>query len=288
MRQGLALPTGGGCGDPRLLMELAELAEASGWDGVFLEDYVLYQGDRRAPTCDTWVALAAMAVRTERVRLGVEVAPLARRRPWNVARQAAGVDQLSGGRMVLGVGIGDVGNDIGIDASFTAFGEEVDARRRGDMLDEALDVIAGLWTGEPFSYRGRHFQVDDVTFLPRPLQQPRIPIWVGGGYPNRRPTERALRWGGSCLYRETHGGDWQDMGPDEVRALRAAAGRRPLEIAVGGRRRGEDWERDRELMRAVAEAGADWWCEWLAPAPAHELRAAVARGPLLASGASSR
>ena len=172
MEYGLSLPTGGVCGDRRFLVELAERAEAAGWDGIFLEDYVLYQGDPAMPTCATWVALAAMATRTEHVRLGVEVAPLTRRRPWNVAREAAGVDQLSGGRVILGVGLGDLGDSVVVDASFSRFGEERDARVRGEMLDEGLEIVAGLWTGQPLSFRGKHFTVDDVTFLPRPVQEP--------------------------------------------------------------------------------------------------------------------
>ena len=97
MRYGLALPTGGECGDPRFLLELAVLAEEVGWDGVFLEDYVFYQGDPARPTTNTWTALAAMAVHTSRIILGIEVVALTRRRPWNVAREAAAVDQLSEG-----------------------------------------------------------------------------------------------------------------------------------------------------------------------------------------------
>jgi alkanesulfonate monooxygenase SsuD/methylene tetrahydromethanopterin reductase-like flavin-dependent oxidoreductase (luciferase family) len=271
VQYGLALPTGGECGDPRFLVELAELAEASGWDGVFLEDYVLYQGDPRIPTCNTWVALAGMATRTERVRLGVEVTPLTRRRPWNVAREAAGVDQLSDGRLILGVGLGDVG-----DPGFTRFGEETDARRRAERLDEGLEILAGLWTGAPFSFRGEHFVVEDVTFLPRPLQEPRPPIWIGGGYPNPRPVERALRWDGSCLYREGEG----QLSPASVADLRARAGDRPWDISVGGQHRADDWEAEREHIRAVAAAGANWWVEWLPPADRETLRAGTERGPL--------
>lgn len=280
MRYGLSLPTGGECGDPRFLVALAERAEAEGWDGLFLEDYVCYGGDATAPTCNVWAVLAAIAARTERILLGTEVTPLTRRRPWNVAREAATVDQLSCGRMILGVGLGDTGEAVGVDASFTRFQEETEPKRRGGILDEALEIIAGLWTGEPFSYRGRHYVVDDVTFQPRPVQQPRIPIWVGGGYPNPRPTRRALRWDGSCLYKETHGGPWEDMTPEDVRALREAAGNRPFTIAVGGSGRSDDWETVREHIRAVAEAGADWWIEWVPPAEREQMIEAVARGPL--------
>lgn len=276
MEYGLSLPTGGECGDPRFLVELAERGEAAGWDGIFLEDYVLYQGDPAMPTCATWVALAAMATRTARVRLGVSVTPLTRRRPWNVAREAAGVDQLSGGRVILGVGLGDLGDSVVMDASFSRFGEERDARLRGEMLDEGLEILAGLWTGEPFTFRGKHFTVEEVTFLPRPVQQPRIPIWIGGGYPNPRPTRRAARWDGSCLYRDkTH-----TLSPDDVRAIRANAGDRPYDVAVGGAPRREDWDEQREYVRAVAGAGATWFVEWVPPAGAATMREAVERGPL--------
>jgi alkanesulfonate monooxygenase SsuD/methylene tetrahydromethanopterin reductase-like flavin-dependent oxidoreductase (luciferase family) len=277
---GLSLPDGGECGDPTFVVELGRLAEESGWDGVFLEDYVCYQGDRAAPTCDAWTALAALAPLTSRVRLGTMVTPLTRRRPWNVARQVAAVDALSGGRAVLGVGLGDTGESVGVDASFTAFGEELDARSRGSMLDEALEIVAGLWTGEPFSFDGAHYRVDEVTALPVPPQRPGPPIWVGGGYPSRRPVERALRWDGSCLYRRADGDEFVRMSPDDVRDLRARAGDRPWTIAVGGSGRGQDAEAEREHIRSVAEAGADWWVEWVPPASRDAMRTAVARGPL--------
>jgi alkanesulfonate monooxygenase SsuD/methylene tetrahydromethanopterin reductase-like flavin-dependent oxidoreductase (luciferase family) len=268
---GIALPTGGECGDPRFLVELARAAENAGWDGVFLEDYVWYQGDPTIPTCDPWAALTAMAVATERVRLGFEVVALARRRPWIVARQAAAVDQLSEGRFVFGVAQGDTG-----DPGFTHVHEELAVRVRAERLDEGLAIIAGLWSGEPFSFRGEHFSVDEVTFRPRPVQEPRPPIWIGGGYPNRGPVERALRWDGSCLY----GREGGHLTAEDVRALRSCAGDRPWTIAVGGQPRRDDWAEERSQIEAVRKAGADWWVEWAPPAAREELRAAVGRGPL--------
>lgn len=277
MHHSLTLPTGGPSADPRFLLELAERAEAAGWDGVFLEDYVLFQGDPEAPTCDPWIALAGMAVRTERIRLGTKVTPLARRRPWNVARQAAAIDQLSGGRMILGAGLGDVGDHVVRDASLTHLGEELDAERRAAMLDEALAIIAGLWTGEPFSHDGTHFNVAEVTFLPRPVQQPRIPIWIGGGYPNPGPTRRAARWDGSMLYR-AGGGDLQAA---DVRGIRAAAGDRPYDITVGASR-SADPGADAERLRALEEAGATWTSQYVPVQDAATMRRAVDRGPILA------
>jgi alkanesulfonate monooxygenase SsuD/methylene tetrahydromethanopterin reductase-like flavin-dependent oxidoreductase (luciferase family) len=273
---GLALPTGGECGDSRFLVELAERAEAAGWNGLFLEDYVLYQGDPAMPTSSTWPVLAAIAVRTQRLVLGVEVTPLARRRPWNVAREVAAVDQLSEGRAVLGVGLGDVGEFVVADASFTHFGEELDARRRAEQLDEGLEIIAGLWTGEPFSFRGAHYTVDEVIFLPPPVSEPRPPIWIGGGYPHRRPIERALRWDGACLYNAGHG----PLPPEAVADLRARAGDRPWTIAVGGSGRRDDWDAEREHIASVRDAGADWWVEWAEPADRDDMRQVVERGPL--------
>jgi alkanesulfonate monooxygenase SsuD/methylene tetrahydromethanopterin reductase-like flavin-dependent oxidoreductase (luciferase family) len=276
MRYGISLPTGHVCGDPAFVLELALLAEEAAWDGVFLEDYVVFHGDPRAPTCDTFAALAAIAVETEHVVLGTLVTPLTRRRPWVVARQAASIDRLSGGRMVLGVGLGDTGESVGSDASFTHFGEERDPRRRAEVLDEALAIVDGLLRGEPFSFRGTQFTIDDVTFLPPPVQRPRMPIWIGGSYPARGPTERALRWDGSCLYHRAG----RPLNAADVRDLRGRAGARPFDIMTGGWGRLDDPEAERERIRAVAAAGATWWGEYVPAADPDTMRAAVARGPL--------
>lgn len=279
MRYGLSMASAGAYGDARTLGELAHLAEESGWDGIFLEDYIIHWGEDRN-TYDPWIALAAMALRTERITLGITVTPLSRRRPWKLAREALTLDHLSHGRFVLGVGIGN-----GSDTDFVGFGEVTATKQRAGMVDEALDVIAGLWSGESFSYQGQHYQIQDVTFLPKPVQQPRIPIWIGGGYPLPGPLERAARWDGSCMYKFTGGGPWQDMTPDDIRRLRAFVDERrgagtPFEITVGGRERGEDWEQDRAHIAAVAEAGATWWGEHIPPSDLDVMRAAIARGPL--------
>ena len=284
MKYGLNLPAAGAAGDARTLGEFAALAEASGWDGVFLEDYIVYQNRQDIPTYDSWVALATMALRTDRIRLGTEVTPLARRRPWKLARETVTLDHLSGGRLVLGVGLG-----VGSDVDIAHFGEETDNRRRASQLDEALEVLVGLWSGEPFSYTGRHFTIRETTFLPRPLQQPRIPIWVGGGYPSRGPLRRASRWDGACLYRAEAPGSSVDIGmlpPDGIRALKQFVdderqASTPFDILTGGRKRGEDWERERMLIRAVADAGATWWSEWIPPGDPAEMRQAIQRGPLV-------
>jgi alkanesulfonate monooxygenase SsuD/methylene tetrahydromethanopterin reductase-like flavin-dependent oxidoreductase (luciferase family) len=284
MRYCMNLPIGGPAAHPRRLAELAALAEEAGWDGVFVEDYIVYQNRQDVPTYDPWVALAAMALATSRVRLGTMVTPPARRRPWKVAREAVTLDHLSGGRLILGAGLGDTA-----DTTFAGFGEETRPATRAAMTDEALEVLAGLWTGEPFRYEGRHYHVGEVTFLPRPVQRPRIPIWIGGAYPNPGPLRRAARWDGAFLYRAAAAGSTDDSGealtPDALREVRRAAEAQrpagaPFDVVAGGPRRGHDWDLERERIRAAADAGATWFGEWIPPADFETMRAAVARGPL--------
>ena len=171
MRFGLNLGNGGPCADPRTMADLAALAEEAGWDGVFLEDYLVYQKQAGTPTYDPWVCLATMAMRTTRIRLGTTVTPLPRRRVAKLAAETVALDHLSGGRVTLGVGLGDAW-----DVALANLGEQTDARARARMVDEGLEVLVALWSGEPFSYAGQFYQVRDMTMLPRPLQSPRIPI----------------------------------------------------------------------------------------------------------------
>jgi alkanesulfonate monooxygenase SsuD/methylene tetrahydromethanopterin reductase-like flavin-dependent oxidoreductase (luciferase family) len=283
MRYGINLPNGGLTGDPQTAAELAALAEASGWDGVFLEDYIVWQGHQEVPTYDPWILLAAMALRTAHVRLGITVTPLSRRRPWKVARESVTLDHLSNGRLILGVGLGDTSLDI----SLTHFGEVIDVKQRSEMLDEALEIIANAWSGQPFSYYGKHYHTKEVALLPRPVQAPRIPIWIGGGFPLKGPTQRALRWDGSCMYIDTRGGPWRDWTPEDVRTLRTMAERwrskdTPFDIVLGGRQRDDDWDQERALIKSLAEAGATWWIEYLPPelGGMDVIREAIARGPL--------
>jgi alkanesulfonate monooxygenase SsuD/methylene tetrahydromethanopterin reductase-like flavin-dependent oxidoreductase (luciferase family) len=131
-----------------------------------------------------------MAQATSRVRLGTMVTPLARRRPWRVAQEVVTLDHLSDGRAVLGVGLGWPALE-----DFARFGDRSDDGLRAEMLDEALDLISALWSGEHVRHEGEHFDVD-TTMRPPPLQQPRPPVWVGGMWPNPGPFERAARWDG--------------------------------------------------------------------------------------------
>jgi alkanesulfonate monooxygenase SsuD/methylene tetrahydromethanopterin reductase-like flavin-dependent oxidoreductase (luciferase family) len=161
--------------DPRRLADVAARAEAHGWDGVFLWDHVAYDAPVRA-VADPWVAMSAMACATERVVLGPLVTPLARRRIQKLARETVSLDHLSDGRLVLGAGLGgDRGGEL------SRFGEELDPRARARLLDEGLARLEAYWGGE---------------LEPRPVQRPRIPVWLAARWPNRRPVRRAARWDG--------------------------------------------------------------------------------------------
>ncbi len=175
-------------GDPRTAAELAARAEARGWDGVFTWDGIVI-GDM--DTYDPWVVMTAMAMRTTRVRLGAIVSPPSRRRPWKLAHEAMSVDRVSDGRLVLPVGLGALD-----DATFGNVGEPTDAKTRASLLDETLEIVDGLWSGEAFAYAGRHYRFDPMTLRPTPVQRPRIPIWVVGAWPAERSMARAARWDG--------------------------------------------------------------------------------------------
>lgn len=190
MRYAVNLPNLEAYGDPQFAVKVAVAAEESGWDGVFVWDHIL--GWDGATIGDPWVILAAIAQATSSIRLGPMVTPLPRRRPWVLARQAVTLDHLSRGRLTLGVGLGHPP-----DAEYSTFGEDGDARVRAAKLDEGLDVLTGMWTGEPFEHQGRHYRIEKSTrFLPVPVQRPRIPIWVAGTIGKRSPMRRAARYEG--------------------------------------------------------------------------------------------
>lgn len=245
MRYAVNIPNFGDFADPAGVAGLAVVAERAGWDGLFVWDHIL--GWEGAPVGDPWVILAAAAVRTERLRIGTMVTPLPRRRPWVLSRQIVSLDHLSGGRVVLGVGIGYPPEE-----EFGTFAEPTDERVRADMLDEGLAILTGMWSGMPFGYDGSHYHLRTATFLPIPVQRPRVPIWVAGMWPHRRPFRRAARFDGVAPIRA----DMAAMSPSEVaevvayvRAHRTSP--EPFDVVVGGA--------PPEDPGAFAEAGVTWY-----------------------------
>jgi alkanesulfonate monooxygenase SsuD/methylene tetrahydromethanopterin reductase-like flavin-dependent oxidoreductase (luciferase family) len=223
MRSGLFLPLFDPLADPAVVARLAAEAEEASWDGFFLWDQIRWREPVLA-VGDTQVTLAAIAAATERIRFGPLVTPLARRRPVKVARETAALDLLSGGRLTLGVGLG--GDEFAREYSTT--GEEVDDRRRARMLDESLEILEAAWSGEPVRHRSEHYTVDAVRFLPRPVQRPRVPVWVAGFAGKPKPMRRAARYDGFFPIRLESADQLAEI-VARVRELREEAGRAPDE-----------------------------------------------------------
>ncbi|HET9872047.1 MAG TPA: LLM class flavin-dependent oxidoreductase [Propionibacteriaceae bacterium] len=282
MKFGMNVPIFGEYADVRLLAELATEAEASGWDGFWVWDHIQWSGEDdgepRQPSVDPIVALTMIAAATSRVRLGPMVMPLARRRPWKVARELATLDHLSAGRLTLGVGLGAPSG-----LEFGDFGEETAASVRAAKLDEGLDVLAGLWTAKPFDYTGQHYRLRHATLIPGPAQH-QVPIWVGGEWPSHRaPFRRAARFDGvhPVLI---------DVAPsDQPEAIRDLVGYLqrfrqdddPFDVAFGAETAGDGTGEDSDLVRRFAEAGVTWWMEPISHwrGSLSEMRERIRRGP---------
>lgn len=249
MRSGLFLPIFDELSDPSVVARLSAEAEEAGWHGVFVWDHIAYRDPVRA-IADPWVTLSAIACATSAVRIGPMVTPLPRRRPVVLARQIASLDQLSVGRLVLGVGTGGDGA-----RELSSTGEELDARVRGDMLDEALSVLRAAWTGEQVDHRGKHYVVDGLTLLPAPVQPAGPPVWVAARYGNPRPLRRAARHDGVFPIEITSPDQLAEV-VAEVEVLRAGAPG-PYDVVVGGPA-GTD-------PAPYAVAGATWWAASFSP-----------------------
>jgi alkanesulfonate monooxygenase SsuD/methylene tetrahydromethanopterin reductase-like flavin-dependent oxidoreductase (luciferase family) len=274
LRCGIVIPTG----DPRTVADLAREVEEAGWDGAFYWDGICV-GD--IETYDPWVVMAAMAMRTERVRIGSVLTPPARRRPWKLARETVALDHLSGGRLVLPVGLGALD-----DGGFSKVGEPTDRRVRAQLLDESLEILTGLWSGGPFSFAGEHYKLEEMTFLPPPVQSPRIPIWVVGAWPSERSMRRALRYDG--VLAAAVGGSAESPGvtSETIREIKEYAEENreqggTFDIVSEGQTPGEDPARAASIVGPYAEAGATWWIEspWTPPNAPDDLRVRIGQGP---------
>ena len=274
----MGIPNVGPFGDPRLLVGLAVAAEEAGWDGFFLWDHLLWD-EPDGHVADPTVVISAVAARTERIRIAIMVNSLARRRPAKVARETATLDVLTAGRLIVGAGLGTLASE------FTAFGESADPRVRAARLDESLHLIDAFWTGQPVTFHGEYLTATGVTMLPRPVQRPRIPVWCGGRWPNKRPFRRAARWDGVMPIHTAYGLG-ETMPPAELRAAvaytrehRTAAG--PFDVALEGRTDGSAADRGGQLVASYVPAGLTWWIEalgWWRGTPA-EAMSRVRQGP---------
>jgi alkanesulfonate monooxygenase SsuD/methylene tetrahydromethanopterin reductase-like flavin-dependent oxidoreductase (luciferase family) len=266
MRFGFVLPSG----DARDAAELAEIAEAAGWDGFFVWEPVW--------GIDAWVSLTAAAMRTTRIRLGTLLTPLPRRRPWDLAGQVATLDNLSRGRVILSVGLGAVHD------GWLAFEPDPGRRVRAELMDEGLAVLTGLWGGQPFSYEGRHYTVRPTDFVvpPPPVQRPRVPLWVVGGWPAPRSMRRAARWDGWLPNLVSTSGPAGEFTPDLlregiawIREERAGQGLSMdgYDVIREGVTPADDAAAARDAVAPWGEAGATWWIDGDWSVPRDEVRA---------------
>jgi alkanesulfonate monooxygenase SsuD/methylene tetrahydromethanopterin reductase-like flavin-dependent oxidoreductase (luciferase family) len=265
LRSAIWLPLFDELADPRAVAALAAEAEEAGWDGFFVWDHLRWREPIR-DVADPWIVLAAIAMATERLRFGPMVTPLARRRPAKVARETATLDRLSTGRLTLGVGLGS--DEFG--SEFSKTGEQLDDRARGQMLDESLEILTAAWSGDPVRHLGEHYTVDDITFLPRPVQRPGVRVWAAGFPGNLKPMRRAARLDGYVPVNLQH--------PDQLaEAAATLSGLRDgemgsFDIAVG-------LARDVDVA-PYARAGATWWLPEIDPGtPIDTVRGLVRDGP---------
>jgi alkanesulfonate monooxygenase SsuD/methylene tetrahydromethanopterin reductase-like flavin-dependent oxidoreductase (luciferase family) len=273
VKLGLFFPAFGELADPGRVADLAVAAEEAGWSGFFLWDHVLSRPG--LPVADAWITMAAAAAATREIRLGAMVTPLSRRRPWVLAREVATLDRLSGGRLVLGVGLGDDGWK-----EFSSFGEVTDPRERAALLDDSLEVLRRLLAGGEVAFEGQRLAVHSSPFLPRPVQEP-LPVWVACRWPNRAPLARAARMAG-CF--PIFPGSPDVPAAADVSAVRdelvARGARDGYDLVIRCVLRGHDPDRRAATLATLEASGATWVVEGFDPrVPAAEVEATVAAGP---------
>ena len=219
-------------------------------------------------------------MRTERVRIGTMLTPVSRQRPWKLAGETVTLDHLSGGRLMLSVGLGAT------DTGFAEFGEETDRRIRAELLDEGLDILTGLWRSQPFNYTGKHYQVRETSFMPPPppIQSPRIPIWVAGLWPSAKSMRRVIRYEGLLPLKKNDNENFTGLTPADVREAKAYVEEQrvettPFDIVMEGETPGDDLERAAAVVQPLAESGVTWWLEkmWSPPNEPEDMRAPAAR-----------
>jgi alkanesulfonate monooxygenase SsuD/methylene tetrahydromethanopterin reductase-like flavin-dependent oxidoreductase (luciferase family) len=239
------------------IVDFAVEAEEAGWDGFFLSNVPWAD--------DAWISLAGAAMRTSRIRLGTLLTPVSCFKPWRLAAETATLDHLSGGRVILSVGLGAP------DTGFAAFGEATGRRQRAELVDEGLDIVTRLWAGERFAHHGKHYTIDTrkVPFmLTPPVQAPRIPIWIVGAWPRPRSMRRVARYDGLLPYVKPKGKPGRSADADDIREMRLWIEARrelatPLDVVIEGRTPGDDAGAGLEQVTPWSEAGATWWIESL-------------------------
>jgi hypothetical protein len=273
MKFGFVLPKG----DARTAADFARQAEQSGWDGFFVWEPVW--------GIDAWVSLTAVAMVTDQILLGTMLSPLSRMRPWKIASEAATLDNLSNGRVILSVGLG------AIDTGFEDFGEITDRKTRAELLDESLQILTGLWSGKPFTHSSKHYQINITEDIfqppPPPIQKPRIPIWVVGAWPSKKSMHRAISYDGllPAIIKESGEVSLDPIQPSDLVEIKHFTEENresdaPFDIIVEGRTPGNDPVKAAEMVASYRDSGATWWIEALWDEPDYEkVFAHIKQGP---------
>ncbi len=274
MKYGVAIPYG----SARSAANLAQVAEASGWDGIFLGDAIWTQ--------DPMIALSAAAMVTSRIRLGTMVIPVPLRQPWKLASESLALDHLSNGRLTLGLGAGAGAVWMG----WQAFPDEpTDTKLRAGMLDETIDILTLLYQRKQFDYDGQYYhlkltQLDLMHYPPKPIQQPRIPLWVPGIWPRMKSMRRILKCDGLLPQKMNSKGEFEQVTPDDLHQMKAYidANRTlttPFDYVVEGKTGGLDHTQSRARLQEWEQAGATWWVESLWEASEEQAAARLRQGP---------
>jgi alkanesulfonate monooxygenase SsuD/methylene tetrahydromethanopterin reductase-like flavin-dependent oxidoreductase (luciferase family) len=242
--------------DPKLVIEFAIEAEKAGWDGIFLPDHLLYDRKTVPSITDTWILLSAIAAKTKKIKIGTCVSALPRYHPWQFAKLSATLDILSNGRLILGIGLG------GPAVEYETFGEKYDIKNLAEKMEESLEIIQGLWTGEPFSYAGKYYQINGACFLPKPVQTPRIPLIIGGMWPNKKPFIRSSKYDGIMpIYKKFP----QDLTTEQLKEI--------INLIKENRKNNNSFEvmtfgtgfftsdKRTELVKPFIDIGITWWLE---------------------------
>jgi hypothetical protein len=279
--------------DPQNLVDLAILTETAGWDGFFICDHLLLDPDGMLPLADPSIVLGAVATVTNKIIIGAMVTPVSRRRPWKLAKEFATLDQLSNGRLRIGVGLG------GLEQEFSNFGEDPDMKILAKKTDEGLAIMEQLHRGEAVNFDGEIYQIEGARLLPRPIQRPRIPVWVAAMLPAKPGQRRAARWDGimpqvmPVMVNES-----QDISSLDMRVIMEPSAEQirevleftsplrntddPFDVVVSAISYGLDKEAARKKLQSFKDAGTTWWLEWLEcgkPDSLAEVREQIMAGP---------
>jgi hypothetical protein len=272
LKFGLALPYG----SARAAARLSQLAEQTGWDGCFLGDAIWCE--------DPMIALAAAAMTTQRIRLGTMVIPVPLRRPWKLASESLALDRLSDGRIILGLGTGAVW------MGWQSFPDEVtNTKARAEMLDESIDILTLLYQRKQFDYEGKHYHLkltltDEQHYPPKPVQQPRIPLWVVGVWPRKKSMQRVLKCDGLLAEKMNRDGKEEEVTPADIREMKAYVDANrtlttPFDIVVSGKTAALDRVQCQEKLLPWLEAGVTWWVEGLWGESEEQVSERIRQGP---------